>query len=353
MIRALLLMIGILGVHCAHGARDYITVVGSSTVFPFAAVTAERFGKSTSYSTPKIEATGSGGGFKLFCSGVGVRTPDVSNASRRISSSEFERCQENGVTEIGEILIGYDGIALARSAEEVSFNLSLNELYLGLAKWVPGRRGNSIFVLNPYKSWRDISPRLPDIPILVYGPPATSGTRDAFLERVMDRACLDFQGEPAECRQLREDGAYINTGENDGLIIQKLRNEPMAIGILGYSVTKQYRDLVSPLKVDGVSPSDSTITSGEYPISRPLYLYVKLAHLSAIPGIREFMKEMVSERAIGEFGYLLDKGIIPASPERRRYERRKVDHLSPMQLDAPSANPSNATIPSNATMSDY
>lgn len=326
-----------------HAARDYISVVGSSTVFPFSAVVAERFGKESGFPTPKIEATGSGGGFKLFCSGIGLRTPDITNASRRIRPSEFDLCRDNGVEEIGEVLVGYDGIVLARSNVEKALPFSRRDLYLALAKSVPDPSGEQRLVRNPYQRWSELNPSLPDQPIVVYGPSPTSGTRDTFVEMVMNNGCRQSEllsalerEDPEDfllsCQQIREDGRYISTGENDSLTVQKLIIRPEAIGILGYSVTEQYRDLLVTSEIDGVPANYQSITSGFYPISRPLYVYIKLAHTRSIPGLRGFVSEMVSQRASGPFGYLVEKGMIPVADSRSISERLKVDRLLPSSL---------------------
>jgi len=339
-------------------ARDTISIVGSSTVYPFATVVAERFGKSTKFNAPKVESTGSGGGLKLFCKGVGVATADITNASRRIKSSEFEQCQKNGVKEIVEVLIGYDGIVLANSKSGVSFELSRKDIYLALAKLVPGPDGK--LIENPYKTWKEVNPTLPATKIEVLGPPPTSGTRDAFAELALEGgarkiediaklrslkadkkdeikalvaklgiesawdAAVKKKGEKAKGkdvvkiigRSVREDGAYIEAGENDNLIVNKLVANPNALGIFGFSFLDQNSDKVKGSIIDGNEPTFEAIADGDYQVSRPLYFYVKKAHIGTVPGIQEYLNTFVSEDVIGEDGYLIDKGLIPLGEEK-------------------------------------
>jgi len=312
-------------------ARDQIRIVGSSTVYPFATVVAEEFGRTTGFKTPIIESTGTGGGLKLFCAGVGVERPDISNASRRIKPSEVELCQKNGVTSITEVKIGYDGIVLANSKQAPRLNISLRQIFLALAKQVPMPNGD--LVPNPKRTWKDVDPSLPDVKIEVLGPPPTSGTRDAFDELALEGGCKSFPeiaalektnkaGYQQICQSVREDGAYIEAGENDNLIVQKLVANPDAFGVFGYSFLDQNADQIQGSTIDGVEPSFEKIASGEYPLSRSLYFYVKNAHVASIPGMREYLAEFTSEKALGEYGYLADKGLIPApKAERERYRQ--------------------------------
>ena len=315
--------------------RNTISVVGSSTVYPFATVVAERFGKKTSFPTPKIESTGSGGGMKLFCNGVGLNTPDITNASRRIKKSEFDKCQKNGVKEIVEVHIGFDGIAVANSRKAQQLKLSRQDLFLALANKVPNPDGSETLVENPYQTWKQVNAALPNIKIEVIGPPPTSGTRDAFAELAMEGGCKTFGWIKAMkksdqsmyksvCHTVREDGLYIEAGENDNLIVQKLDNNPNALGIFGFSFLEQNDDKVQGSIIEGKSPEFETIADGSYPISRPLYFYVKKAHMGSIPGIEEFLAEFTSEGAMGDDGYLLDKGLIPLSSEERMALRKNV-----------------------------
>jgi phosphate transport system substrate-binding protein len=309
-------------------ARDYIAIVGSSTVFPFATTVAENFGRSTDFKTPKIESTGSGGGMKLFCAGVGVDHPDITNASRRMKPSEFDKCQESGVSDVVEVKIGYDGIAIANSKEASQLELSPKDIFLALAKDVPSPDGSESLVPNPYETWKEVNPALPDTKIEVLGPPPTSGTRDAFAELAMEAGCKSFDfikamkdedkdKYKAVCHGVREDGAYVEAGENDNLIVQKLQANPKALGIFGFSFLDQNADKIQGSKIDGVEPTFESISSGEYPVSRSLYFYVKKAHVGTIPGIEEYVAEFTSEEAWGPEGYLADKGLIPLPDDMR------------------------------------
>ncbi|MCG6867688.1 MAG: PstS family phosphate ABC transporter substrate-binding protein [Gammaproteobacteria bacterium] len=322
----------------AQAARDYISIVGSSTVYPFATVVAEQFGKSTQFSTPKVESTGSGGGLKLFCAGVGVEHPDITNASRRIKSSEIKNCAENGVNEIVEVKIGYDGIVLADSKKVGRMDLTLKDVYLALAKKVPDPKGGEKLVPNPYKTWAEVNPSLPKSPIEVLGPPPTSGTRDAFVELAMEGGCKKFDWIAAMkkadksqyksvCHTIREDGAYIEAGENDNLIVQKLQANPKALGIFGFSFLDQNGDVIQGSMIDGVEPDFEAIADGSYPLSRPLYFYVKKAHIGSVPGIKEYLAEFTSERAWGDDGYLTDRGLIPMPDDERKQFKKSVAGL--------------------------
>jgi phosphate transport system substrate-binding protein len=324
-------------------ARDYISIVGSSTVYPFATVVAERFGKTTEFKTPKIESTGSGGGLKLFCAGVGVENPDITNASRRIKSSEVERCAKNGVKEIVEVKIGYDGIAIANSKAAPQLKLSRKDLYLALAKDVPNPKGGDKLVPNPYKTWKQVNPSLPDTAIEVLGPPPTSGTRDAFAELVMEHGCKEYpfikamkktdkKAFKAVCMTVREDGPYIEAGENDNLIVQKLEANKNALGIFGFSFLDQNSDKVQGSLIDGAAPSFDNIADGSYPVSRPLFFYVKKAHVGKIPGIEAYMAEFTNDKAWGDEGYLADKGLIPMPADERKAFKNDVDTLKTLKL---------------------
>ncbi|MEO0995945.1 MAG: PstS family phosphate ABC transporter substrate-binding protein [Pseudomonadota bacterium] len=305
----------------AQNARDYISVVGSSTVYPFSTIVAERFGRSTSFKSPKVESTGSGGGFKLFCQGVGVSHPDITNSSRRIKRSEVDNCAQNGVIDIIEVKIGYDGIVIANSVDAAHVDLTRRDIFMALAKQVPDPESGEL-VANPYTHWNQIRDGLPAKRIEVMGPPPTSGTRDAFVELAMEGGCSTFESIKAledtdkdrfkaVCHAIREDGAFVETGEQDNLIVQKLEANPDGFGIFGYSFLDQNIDKVQGASVDGVAPSFETVAEGEYPVSRPLYFYVKKAHIGVIPGIEGFLREFTSPRAWGEEGYLSDRGMIP------------------------------------------
>ncbi len=323
----------------AAEARDQIRIVGSSTVFPFATAVAEEFGKTTGHKTPVVESTGSGGGLKLFCAGVGVDHPDITNASRRIKTSEVERCAGNGVTGITEVKIGYDGIVLANSKATEAFSITLQQLFLALAKDVPSDGG---MVPNPNQTWSDVDASLPAAKIEVLGPPPTSGTRDAFVELAMEGGCKTFpdikalkkqdkQAYKSICHSIREDGAFVEAGENDNLIVQKLEANPGALGIFGYSFLDQNRDKVQGSTINGVEPDFDTIADGGYPVSRSMYFYVKKAHVGVIPGIDEFVATFTDEDAWGPYGYLADKGLIPlpdADREAMRTQATSMAHLS-------------------------
>lgn len=315
----------------AQSTRDYISIVGSSTVYPFATVVAETFGKTTKFKTPKIESTGSGGGLKLFCDGVGIGHPDITNASRAIKQSEIDLCAKNGVKDIVEVKIGYDGIAVANSKKAPQLKLSRRDLFFALAKEVPDPKGGERLIPNPYKTWRDVNASLPNVKIEVLGPPPTSGTRDAFVELAMEGGCKKIPWIKAIkkknkgkyksiCHTIREDGAYVEAGENDNLIVQKLEANPNALGIFGYSFLDQNYDKVHGSIIEGVAPEFEAIGDGSYPIARPLFMYVKKAHANVIPGMKAFLNELTSEKTWGDEGYLTDKGLIPMpAAERKTY----------------------------------
>jgi phosphate transport system substrate-binding protein len=332
------------GMAGAGSGRDHISIVGSSTVYPFATVVAEQFGKSTNFKTPTIESTGSGGGLKLFCAGVGVEHPDITNASRRIKQSEYERCVTNGVKEIVEVKIGYDGIVLANSKKAAPLKLTRKDIFLALAKDVPDPNGGEKLIPNPYKTWSDVNPALPAKTIEVLGPPPTSGTRDAFVELAMEGGAKKFAWIKALKKKnkkqyksiahtIREDGAYVEAGENDNLIVQKLEANPNSIGIFGFSFLDQNTDKVQGSYVDGVQPTFDAIADGKYPVSRPLFFYVKKAHIGVIPGIQEYLEEFTAEKTWGEDGYLADKGMIPMpDAERKKFRSDIMNHQILMSL---------------------
>ncbi|MQX36952.1 substrate-binding domain-containing protein [Roseospira navarrensis] len=318
-------------------ARDQIRIVGSSTVYPFTTVVAETFGKKTGMPTPVVESTGSGGGLKLFCAGLGVEHPDFTNASRAIKASEVETCAQNGVTAITEMKVGYDGIVMANAKSAPTFELSKEQIFLALAKDVPV---DGEWVANPNMKWSDIDSSLPDENIEVLGPPPTSGTRDAFLELVMEPGCEAFEAceglskdeFKARAFTLREDGAFVEAGENDNLIVQKLEANPVALGIFGFSFLDQNQDKLHGSIISGEAPTFDNIASGAYPVSRPLFVYIKTAHMGVIPGMEEFVAEYTSEAAWGPEGYLSDKGLIPMpDAERAKYRdaaMNKVDNVN-------------------------
>jgi phosphate transport system substrate-binding protein len=338
------------GVICAAGsiaqaqsARDSINIVGSSTVYPFTTTVAEQFGRAGKFKTPKVESTGTGGGLKLFCNGVGPQFPDIANASRRIKPAELATCAQNGVKDVVEIKVGYDGIVLAQSKAGASLNLTRKDVYLALAKTVPDPANPSALIANPYTTWKDVNKSLPAVKIEVLGPPPTSGTRDSFAELYMEGGCRTFawlealraQDEPRfkrACDSIREDGAYIEAGENDNLIVQKLGASKDAVGVFGYSFLEENVDKLKGAVVDGVTPSYESIASGKYPASRPLFIYVKKQHVKVIPGIEEFIAEYTSEKALGEEGYLADKGLIPPLKSEIGKIRADSKALKPLKL---------------------
>lgn len=322
----------------AQQARDQIRAVGSSTVFPFTTTVAETFNRTTGRKAPIVESTGTGGGFRLFCGGVGTQHPDISNASRAITKSELELCAKNGVTDITEIMIGYDGIVLAVRKDVKPFNITREQIWLALARQVPK---DGKLVNNPYQKWSDVDPKLPNVAIEVMGPPPTSGTRDAFVEMVMDHGCKGFaeikaitdaRAKQQACSSIREDGKYIEAGENDNLIVQRLfSNKNMIVGVFGYSFLEENMDKIQGLKVDGQEPLFENISSLKYPVARSLFVYIKNAHVPVISGMREFVAEYVSERSMGDGGYLEKKGLVPLMKEDREKVRKNALTLTPMK----------------------
>jgi phosphate transport system substrate-binding protein len=316
-------------------ARDQIRIVGSSTVYPFVTAAAEQFGQEGAFKTPIVESTGTGGGFKLFCEGTGKRTPDISNASRKITDSERELCAKNGVTEVVEVPIGYDGIVLASKKGGTVLNLTKRQLFLALARELPGEDGKTLRK-NPYTSWKQVDATLPDWPIAVYGPPPTSGTRDAFVELVMEKGCgkeldlaiPDEKKRKKACHLIREDGRYIESGEDDNIIVQKLVSNQHAFGILGYSFYEENTDKIQANQVEQVLPSYETIESGSYSVSRSLFVYVKAQHVGATPGLAEFMRELTSSGAVGEDGYVTAKGLLPLNASERQTMAAAVKTLT-------------------------
>ena len=341
---AAVLGLGVTGTASAQAGRDYVYIVGSSTVYPFATVVAERFGRGSEFKTPKVESTGSGGGLKLFCDGVGVDYPDIANSSRAIKASEVETCAAHGVTDIIEVKIGYDGIVIANAIGAPNVELSRRDVFMALAKEVPGKADGEL-IPNPHKTWADVNPALPATRIEVLGPPPTSGTRDAFVELAMEGGCKtvawiadlkssDKNRYKSICHTIREDGAFVEAGENDNLIVQKLEANPDAFGIFGFSFLDQNAEKVKGARVDGIAPTFDAIADGDYPVSRPLYFYAKKAHVDVIPGLRGYLREFSSERAWGEEGYLSDRGLIPMPDAERRAVATAVRDLIPLSLAA-------------------
>ena len=320
-------------------ARTGIWAAGSSTVFPFATRVAETFARNGGGgSAPRVESLGTGGGIQAFCSGVGPSTPDIANASRPMKASEFEMCRANGVTDIVEIKIGFDGIVIATARTGNSFNFELNDLYEGLAKEVPGPNGT--FVANPATTWNQVNKALPNQRIQVYGPPPTSGTRDAFLELGMAPggllvpAVAAFKDDKTRfetlTHTLREDGAWVDSGENDNAIVQTLTRTPGSLGVFGFSLLEQNMDTVKAETIDGVAPSAETIADGSYPLARSLYIYVKKAHVGVTPGLEQFVQEFMSEGSAARGGYLQDRGLVPLPVDQLTAERAKAAAMTSM-----------------------
>ncbi|UIJ46953.1 PstS family phosphate ABC transporter substrate-binding protein [Sphingomonas cannabina] len=319
LVAAALPMLALAG--CGSQSRDQIKIVGSSTVYPFTTAVAEQFvNKHSNMKAPVVESTGTGAGVKLFCAGIGPQHPDILNASRQMKKSEYDTCQQNGVGEIMEIQIGTDGIALAESNNGPKFKLTRQDVYLALAANPKGEK-------NTARTWKDVNPALPAIPIQVYGPPSTSGTRDAFVELVMDPGCEAAMpaakamkaGNPDRfkdvCSKIRDDGPYVDKGENDNLIVQNLAANPNAVGIFGYSYLEENKDRLHGVPLEGIEPTYETIAMGRYPGARPLYLYVKKAHLKAVPGLKEFLDEYAE--AWKPSGPLVKRGLIAATNTTR------------------------------------
>jgi phosphate transport system substrate-binding protein len=326
-----------LSISVSAEARTQMRAVGSSTVYPFAKIVAERIARANPrLGTPIIESTGTGAGMKLFCAGVGERFPDVENASRRMKASEAKLCASNGVTQVTEIQVGIDGISFATAKNSPLQNLTQRDLYLALAKTPFGRP-------NRAKTWHDVNGSLPNIPIRVYGPPPTSGTRDALGELILTPPCeanasmaalkkSDENKFKAICTGLREDGGYIEAGENDNLIVQKVEANAGTIGIFGYSYLEENVDRLRGINVNGVAPTYATISSFKYPGARPLYIYIKNAHAGAIPAVRAYAAEFTKESAFGPSGYLLRAGLISAPNSIRARSQSAARSLSPLNL---------------------
>jgi phosphate transport system substrate-binding protein len=323
----------------AAEARDQIRIVGSSTVYPFTTTVAEQFGKSGGGKTPVVESTGTGGGMKLFCAGVGVGHPDATNASRAMKKSEFEDCQKNGVKDIVEIKIGFDGLTLAQSKQGTDMKITLGQLFLALAKEVPGADGK--LVANPNKNWSDIDKSLPNIKIEVLGPPPTSGTRDSLHELFMEKGAeqvpalaalkkSDVKAFDKAWKTLREDGAYVEAGENDNVIVQKLEANKNAFGVFGYSFLEENAAKLKGVALDDAAPTYDNIAGGKYKGSRPLFVYIKKQHVGVVPGVDKFAAEYVSTKALGEDGYLAKKGLVTLPKKELEEVRKGVTGLTPM-----------------------
>ena len=324
-------------------ARSGIWAAGSSTVFPFTTRVAENYARMSGGAAPRVESLGTGGGIQAFCQGIGPATPDIANASRQMKKSEFDMCQANGVTEIIELKIGYDGLVIATALNAPDYGFEGDDLYLALAKQVPGPNGT--YVANPNVNWSDVNPGLPSTRIMVYGPPPTSGTRDSWVELAMApsakaipalAALAESDSDRFEtlAHTLREDGGWIDSGENDNAIVQTLSRTPGSTGAFGYSFLEQNSDSVKAHSVNGVMPTLETIASGEYPISRSMFIYVKKAHVGVTPGLEQFVQEYLSEASAGRGGYLQDRGLVPLPETELAAQRAIASALTPMTAPA-------------------
>ncbi len=326
-------------------ARDQIKMVGSSTVYPFASAVAEELGATTKYPTPVVESTGSGGGMKLFCAGNDMNTPDITNASRRMKAKEFKMCEKNGVTDITEAVVGFDGIAFAQDKSNTPFNVTKKQIALAVAAEVPSKDGKSL-IKNPYKRWSEIDASLPNREIIVYGPPKSSGTRDAFEDMVMKgtfkkmsvytdlyKADKKANKRYKKYAVVRQDGVYVPSGENDNIIVQKLTKNKNAFGIFGYSFLVENDDKLAGSKVDGVSPTPDAISSGKYPISRSLFFYTKNSHKKDVPAINKYVEMFMSENMIGKEGILGEIGLISLPDAQREEIRKSVTMGKKLTLD--------------------
>ena len=322
------LTVFLLGASTAQ-ARDQIRIVGSSTVYPFSSYVAEEFGATTKYPTPVVESTGSGGGMKLFSQGNGMDTPDIANSSRKMKLSEYKRCLKNGVKNITEVMFGFDGIVLAQNKKTEALNLNRKEITLALAAEVPK---DGELVKNPYKYWDQINSDLPHREIVVYGPPTTSGTRDAFEELVLEHATENMSGYGGKYTKIRTDGSYVPSGENDNLIVKRLERNTSALGIFGYSFLEQNRGRIEAARIEGVKPKPAKISSGEYPIARSLFFYIKNSHLGKVSGLKEYVQLFLSEKMISDFGYLKNLGLIPLPKEKRKQMRERVQKGVDLQM---------------------
>ncbi|TCM17348.1 phosphate ABC transporter substrate-binding protein (PhoT family) [Novosphingobium sp. PhB165] len=315
----------------SSGSRDFVRAVGSSTVYPFATAVAEQFAKAGGKS-PVIESTGTGAGMKLFCAGVGAQHPDIENASRRMKKSEYDECQKNGVTDIVEVQVGIDGIAFAESQNGPGMKLTPTDIYKALA-------ANPFGKPNTAKTWKDVNPSLPNEPILVYGPPSTSGTRDALKELILEAGCktdpamvalkdTDKDKFEAACHDIREDGPYVDAGENDNLIVQKISQNPKAIGIFGYSFLEENAKTIRGIPMSGIEPTYDTIANFTYPGARPLFIYIKKQHLAPIKGLQGYITEWT--KAWGPDGYLKPKGMVISPEDVRTKSAAIVANMTPL-----------------------
>jgi phosphate transport system substrate-binding protein len=325
----------------AAQARDQIRIVGSSTVFPYSQAVAEQYANATGAGAPIVESTGTGGGMKIFCQGIGPDHPDLTGASRAMKMSEYELCASNGVVDITEIQLGYDGLSIAISrSNDFDWNLTEAQVFEALAAEV---EVDGQVVANPYQKWSEIDASLPDVAILAFGPPPTSGTRDAFVELAMHDGCKAFPAIQAlegdrkndVCSRMRQDGPFVEAGENDNLIVQRIEADPSAMGIFGYSFLFENSDKLKAVKVEGVEPTFDTIADNSYDIARPIFVYIKNAHRGVIPGMNEFIAEYVSDDALGAGGYLSERGLTVLSEDLlKEMQARAVESV---MMDQPAS----------------
>jgi phosphate transport system substrate-binding protein len=323
LVKLILYTVFIMGSINSACARDQIRIVGSSSVYLFSTAVAEHFGKTTNFKTPVIEANGTGAGIKIFCSGVGPSYPDIVNASRQMTETERQYCNDNGVSDLIEVRIGYDGIVMGTQVKNQPFNLSRAEIYLALTEKILTPQGK--WQINPYQTWNMINPTLPAKKILILGPSTSLGTREVFEDLVIKQGCLDMNRDISSCKlALREDDVFKEVGEHENVILQKLEINSAAIGIFSFGFLEQNRNKIRALPIEGVLPSFSTIISGRYPISRPLFFYVKKAHISSIPGLMEYVKAFLSSQASGPYGYLTNKGLVPLKEKESKEQLERL-----------------------------
>jgi phosphate transport system substrate-binding protein len=343
--KSLLTLVAFSTLALTANARDQIKIVGSSTVYPFSSSVAEELGATTGFKTPVVESTGSGGGMKLFCAGMGMETPDITNASRRMKDKEFKLCAEHGVTDITEAVIGFDGIAFAQDKSNPVFKVSKAQLLLAVAAEVPSKDGKSL-VANPYKRWNQIDATLPDREIIIYGPPKSSGTRDAFEDMIMkgqtkhmnvytDLYKKDEKKNKAykKYHKVRTDGVYVEAGENDNLIVQKLTKNKNAFGIFGYSFLAENGAKINGALVNGVEPTPANISDGSYPISRSLFFYIKNGHAKDVPAMNKYVEMFLSDNMIGNEGILSEIGLIPLPAAERASIQSRVAKRTKLTLN--------------------
>lgn len=339
-----LVLLASLTLTVSASARDQIRIVGSSTVYPFSSSVAEELGATTSYPTPVVESTGSGGGMKLFCAGNDLNTPDITNASRRMKTKEFKLCSKNGVNDITEAVIGYDGIAFAQSKSNTPMNITAEQLALAVAAEVPDKNGK--LIQNPYKKWSEINSSLPNREIIIYGPPKSSGTRDAFEEMVLQKTFKKMDVYTSlykkdkkkykaykKYSKIRQDGVFVPSGENDNIIVQKLNKNKNSFGIFGYSFLMENEDKVQGARINGVEPTPTNIASGKYPIARSLFFYIKNSHRKEVPAMKKYISMFMDENMIGEDGILGEIGLIPLPNEVRKNMRTSVESKKQLTLE--------------------